>query len=195
MVEENDAAQEEQPPSLLGPEEFIFPNGATYSGTYLDLEGPTYHGEGEYVCGFEMYTGKWENGVLVNGKYTAKGHCYEGAFNDQFQFHGFGIYQSPDGRTYRGEWKNGQVHGKGQFENFQRVQNAITEKRIVEHRKLLAKRSHGAWKEIENPLRGGIGKDIFEGISQENVFDSSNTAQATLAAEQEKPEEKEAPED
>lgn len=40
---------------------------------------------------------------------------YTGDFNDNGQFHGYGVLKNNDGSVYHGEWSNGQRHGYGTY--------------------------------------------------------------------------------
>merc|ERR1712194_286289 len=62
-------------------------------------------------------------------KATKKRRKYQGEFNEEGKYHGYGIYTSKNGNEYRGEWRNGKREGlgvvkigngdifEGQFEN------------------------------------------------------------------------------
>jgi hypothetical protein len=118
--------QEEEPPppepepvgeQLTG--DFVFQDGSTYSGQYLKIdEDVTLHGTGTLVTGSEVYRGTFEKGLFKEGTFTAgSGAVYTGAFQDNV-FHGVGEYRWPDGRSFKGTWKNGLMHGRGEFANF-----------------------------------------------------------------------------
>lgn len=63
------------------------------------------------------------------GKAQKKRKKYQGEFNKEGKYHGYGIYTSKNGNEYRGEWRNGKREGlgvvkigngdifEGQFEN------------------------------------------------------------------------------
>jgi len=175
MTEEEEPVEQEkvQEIVILGPAKFIFPNGSGYDGQYIESEnGLLYHGKGTYKFNFVMYTGQWSNGQLINGKLKSLGHEYIGEFKD-CKFHGEGVYTWPDGRIYRGEFKDGQVHGKGSYQNFQRVDNTIIEKNLLRHRKLLSKKSELAWALVGENGNNSVGKDVFEGYTDNGMFDSN----------------------
>eukprot|EP00397_Hematodinium_sp_SG-2012_P058215 GEMP01073450.1.p1 GENE.GEMP01073450.1~~GEMP01073450.1.p1 ORF type:complete len:201 (+),score=37.22 GEMP01073450.1:63-665(+) len=177
---------------INGPDEFLFPSGARYVGTYIyDSDAPIYHGEGEYTHGFAVYSGTWNKGHLISGKYTAMGHEYEGEFNENFEYHGTGTYRWPDGRLYVGAMCCGKTHGRGYYEHFQRANNAIVENSMLRHRKLLSKQSDIAWSAIADSVGGGLEADIFHGVSNYDTFNSNAQVQASLIAPP--PEEEEAP--
>lgn len=99
--------------------EFLFQDGSTYSGQYQRVgEDVCLHGQGVLVTGPESFKGTFERGCYKEGKYTAcSGAVYVGGFRDNL-FNGFGEYHWPNGRTYKGTWKDGFMHGRGLFLNF-----------------------------------------------------------------------------
>lgn len=183
--DKGDGEEEEEAPvkelQILGPSEFIFPNGARYLGTYTEGEdGAQFHGQGTYVFNHATYAGTWECGKLIEGKFTANDHIYEGKFDEHFQFDVSGTYTWPDGRIYKGEMKGGKIYGRGKYLNFQRVNNTMAETKALRHRKLLAKKPHRKWTENEESMRQVVGKDIFCGLTEDNVFNSNEEVQAAL---------------
>lgn len=114
---------EEVPEELEG--DFIFQDGSTYRGQYLEKGGEVcLHGDGlllsgpESECGDESFQGRFEQGSYKLGRYTSQnGAIYMGGFRKNL-FHGMGEYAWPDGRVYRGTWKDGKMHGRGQYLNF-----------------------------------------------------------------------------
>lgn len=104
--------------------DFVFPNGSTYKGQYIqkgvDRIVRIIHGTGELSSGpgAENFVGTFERGSYKKGSYTGcNGAQYTGTFKDNV-FHGSGEYRWPDGRSYKGLWKDGKMHGRGQFKNF-----------------------------------------------------------------------------
>lgn len=187
MADDEEQGEENPEPveelKILGPAKFIFPNGAEYQGTYIETahDGLQYQGTGTYVLNYESYSGSWEKGRLVKGKFKSMGHAYEGEFGEGFQFDGEGVYTWPDGRIYRGQFQNGQVHGTGTYSNFQRVDKALAEKMVLRHRKLLSKKPDLAWNQcVTNGRNEGLGKDEFSGYSEQGNFNSSDEAQKKL---------------
>mmetsp|Transcript_40079 Transcript_40079/g.45609 ORF Transcript_40079/g.45609 Transcript_40079/m.45609 type:complete len:895 (+) Transcript_40079:32-2716(+) len=112
-----------------------FPNGDIYEGEYcLDQrhgqgvytwkDGRVYrgsfwndlrHGEGWYKWkdGTAIYEGSFVKGQREGrGVYTFQGGKYTGEFQ-RGQYHGYGECIWEDGRTYKGEWKDGMAHGQG----------------------------------------------------------------------------------
>jgi len=112
-----------------------FPNGDTYEGEYcLDQrhgqgvyawkDGRVYrgsfwndlrHGEGWYKLkdGTATYEGSFVKGQREGrGVYTFQDGKYTGEFQ-RGQYHGYGECVWDDGRTYKGEWKDGMAHGQG----------------------------------------------------------------------------------
>lgn len=110
------------PPEPVGEQlegEFVFQDGSTYVGQYFKVHDEvSLHGFGTLVAGPESFRGTFEKGEYKEGKYVAcSGAIYNGAFSDNL-FHGVGEYKWPDGRSYRGMWKHGFMHGQGNFTNF-----------------------------------------------------------------------------
>lgn len=103
--------------------EFVFQDGSTYSGGYLQKgEDIVMHGEGTLQSGPEVFQGTFEKGQYKEGTFkSCNGAIYNGAFLEN-KFNGLGEYtwnaKMPDERTYIGMWKNGYMHGHGQFINF-----------------------------------------------------------------------------
>jgi hypothetical protein len=103
--------------------DYQFPDGSTYTGCYLKKgDDVCLHGEGTLQSGPEMFQGTFEKGQYKEGQYkSCNGAIYVGHFHDN-KFHGLGEYtwnaKMPNERTYRGMWKNGYMHGFGQFSNF-----------------------------------------------------------------------------
>jgi hypothetical protein len=69
-----------------------------------------------------MFRGTFERGQYKHGEFkSCNGSVYYGYFYDN-KFHGWGEYtwnsKMPNERSYRGMWKNGAMHGKGEFRNF-----------------------------------------------------------------------------
>jgi hypothetical protein len=117
-------ANDDQPKEDEEPEEqlkgdFVFQDGSTYKGQYLQKGSVrTIHGEGTLQSGPESFTGTFERGLYKKGTYTGcNSAVYTGTFKDN-QFHGFGEYRWPDSRSYKGMWKDGKMHGRGKFSNF-----------------------------------------------------------------------------
>jgi hypothetical protein len=121
------ADDEEKPvaedPGEVKEGEYLFQDGATYSGFYLKKgEEVIMHGEGTLLSGPEVFQGKFEKGQYKEGTFkSCNGAIYVGHYLDN-KFHGMGEYtwnaKMPDERTYIGMWKNGYMHGYGQFLNF-----------------------------------------------------------------------------
>lgn len=103
--------------------DFLFQDGATYTGSYLKKgDEIVMHGEGMLQSGPEVFQGTFEKGQYKEGTFkSCNGAIYLGHFLDN-KFHGLGEYtwnaKMPDERTYVGMWKNGYMHGFGQFMNF-----------------------------------------------------------------------------
>jgi len=101
--------------------DFMFPDGSTYKGQYLQRTTDPLrliHGEGTLQSGPEQFSGTFERGLYKKGTYTGcNGAVYNGTFKNN-QFHGFGEYRWPDSRSYKGMWKEGKMHGRGKFSNF-----------------------------------------------------------------------------
>lgn len=115
----DDEPQEEAVPEEWLKGDFVFPDGSTYKGQYLQKGTvKTIHGEGILQSGPEVFQGTFERGSYKKGTYTGcNGAVYSGTFKDN-QFHGFGEYRWPDSRSYKGMWKDGKMHGRGKFSNF-----------------------------------------------------------------------------
>jgi hypothetical protein len=118
-VENEEAPKEEEVPEEQLKGDFVFPDGSTYKGQYLQKGAQrTIHGEGMLQCGPEVFTGTFERGLYKKGTYTGcNGAVYNGTFKNN-QMHGFGEYRWPDSRSYKGIWKDGKMHGRGKFSNF-----------------------------------------------------------------------------
>jgi hypothetical protein len=118
--EEETVAEE---PGDLKEGEFIFQDGATYSGSYLKKgDDIVMHGEGLLQSGPEVFQGTFEKGQYKEGTFkSCNGAIYTGHFLEN-KFHGLGEYtwnaKMLDERTYTGMWKDGYMHGNGQFMNF-----------------------------------------------------------------------------
>jgi len=103
--------------------DFIFQDGATYTGAYLKKNDEVImHGEGILQSGPEVFQGRFEKGQYKEGTFkSCNGAIYNGHFLEN-KFNGLGEYtwnaKMPDERTYIGMWKNGYMHGHGQFMNF-----------------------------------------------------------------------------
>jgi len=74
------------------------------------------HGFGKH----KMSDGSYYEGSFVKGEKSGKGKYYfdEGMYEGHFvsdKFHGEGIMIMNDGRTIRGDWKNGLLEGKGEI--------------------------------------------------------------------------------
>lgn len=110
---------EEKPPVELLDGDFVFHDGATYTGQYTKQgDVVKLHGNGELQTGPETFEGIFDNGLYKNGKYTmCSGAVYNGDFRNNI-FHGVGEYSWPDGRSYSGTWRDGNMHGRGQYLNF-----------------------------------------------------------------------------
>jgi len=116
-VEEEPVERPETPPVQLEGD-FIFPDGSEYSGQYIKKNGSvTMHGTGHFQSGPEDFFGTLERGVFKQGTYkTCNGAVYSGNFLNNL-YNGLGEYTWPDGRMYRGMWKDGKMHGRGHYEN------------------------------------------------------------------------------
>jgi len=122
-------AQEEEPPAKEPePEifsgEFEFQDGSMYKGDYCKKgDNICLHGKGCLLSGPELFEGLFDNGRHNDGTYTScSGAVYSGTFKNNV-FHGFGTYTWPKGgdgthRVYQGSWRDGLMHGRGQFQNF-----------------------------------------------------------------------------
>mmetsp|Transcript_62774 Transcript_62774/g.194840 ORF Transcript_62774/g.194840 Transcript_62774/m.194840 type:complete len:353 (-) Transcript_62774:135-1193(-) len=118
--EEEEPAVQQEPPTEQLEGDFVFPDGSEYSGQYLKKgEDVCFHGEGLFQSGPEAFKGTFEHGHYKKGKYTGcNGSVYSGSFCRGL-YNGQGTYTWPDGRKiYRGMWKDGRMHGKGEYENF-----------------------------------------------------------------------------
>jgi len=115
----DDQPKEEEVPEEQLKGDFVFPDGSTYKGQYLQKGAVrTIHGEGTLQSGPETFTGTFERGLYKKGTYTGcNGAVYTGTFKNN-QMHGFGEYRWPDSRSYKGMWKDGKMHGRGKFSNF-----------------------------------------------------------------------------
>lgn len=77
------------------------------------------HGDGKITCEDMNLVGAFEHGKLTTGTLTfSGGSVYEGAFNDDMQFHGDGVWLTEEGERYSGQFDNGELHS-GVFENEQ----------------------------------------------------------------------------
>jgi len=103
--------------------DFIFQDGATYTGSYLKKgDEIVMHGEGLLQSGPEVFQGTFEKGQYKVGTFkSCNGAIYNGHFLEN-KFNGLGEYtwsaKMPDERSYKGMWKNGYMHGHGEFLNF-----------------------------------------------------------------------------
>jgi hypothetical protein len=79
-----------------------------------DWEDDIFHGKGTEINTRVVYEGDFVNGVKVGkGKFVYKdGSYYEGEVNHNAP-HGYGFLVCPDGRGYVGQWKKGEMKGKG----------------------------------------------------------------------------------
>lgn len=127
-VEQEEKPKEEEVPEEILKGDFVFPDGSTYKGSYLQKgETRVIHGEGMLRCGPEVFDGTFEKGLYKKGTYTGcNGAVYFGTFKNN-QMHGFGEYKWPDSRSYKGMWKEGKMHGRGKFSNFSFGQDATKE--------------------------------------------------------------------
>lgn len=108
-------------------EQGIFENGRIKTPYPFESTGLTYgcvggdcqNGYGQYKWNNgDTYTGFFSNGTMRMGNYLfANGNEYLGTFNLQNQFDGFGLYYFGESGYYGGEFKNGQYHGRGYYEN------------------------------------------------------------------------------
>jgi len=120
-VEEEEVVAEEPGEILEG--EFIFQDGATYTGYYMKKEDEiVMHGDGILKSGPEVFEGRFEKGQYKEGTFkSCNVNVYTGSFLEN-KFNGLGEYtwnvKLPDERSYSGMWKNGFMHGSGQFVNF-----------------------------------------------------------------------------
>ncbi|KAL7548590.1 hypothetical protein ACHAWF_011870, partial [Thalassiosira exigua] len=112
-------------PSEVSPKPLPAPNasknigivGRIFSSRSVGSDGRTYfkdYGEWGYYEGEVDEKGRRQG----KGKMTYdSGTWYEGSFVDD-KFHGnYGVYHWFDGEEYRGQWKDGERHGKGQLIN------------------------------------------------------------------------------
>lgn len=99
--------------------EFVYPDGSTYSGQYVNQgDVVQLHGEGVLQTGPETFQGTFENGLYKVGRYSnCSGAVYNGEFKNNL-FHGVGEYVWPNGRSYSGSWREGSMHGKGKYVQF-----------------------------------------------------------------------------
>jgi|Transcript_90681 hypothetical protein len=122
-AEEEEVVKEEDIGELRSPRDFLLQDGSTYSGSYLKKgDDVCFHGEGLLQSGPDMFRGTFERGQYKHGEFkSCNGSVYYGYFYDN-KFHGWGEYtwnsKMPNERSYRGMWKNGAMHGKGEFRNF-----------------------------------------------------------------------------
>ncbi|TNV84258.1 hypothetical protein FGO68_gene3433 [Halteria grandinella] len=97
----------------------FFEKGGTYYGECVEglRDGwgllQCIHKEGDQ-CLFEC---EWTQGVPVKGKsmliWEEQWHYYEGQFDARMLRTGIGRREGEDGRTYEGEWRDGQKNGQG----------------------------------------------------------------------------------
>jgi hypothetical protein len=103
--------------------DYVFQDGSTYTGCYLKKgDDVCLQGEGLLQNGPEMFQGLFEKGQFKEGQFkSCNGAIYVGHFHEN-KFHGWGEYtwnaKMPNERMYRGMWRNGYMHGCGQFLNF-----------------------------------------------------------------------------
>lgn len=121
-TEEVPVERPETPPVQLQGD-FIFPDGSEYSGQYIKKkdESVTMHGTGHFRSGPEDFKGTFEMGMFKLGTYkTCNGAVYSGNFlNDRYNGLGEYTWSGPEGRKriYRGMWKDGKMHGRGNYDN------------------------------------------------------------------------------
>lgn len=122
-VAEEEEEKKEEVLGELKEGEFLFQDGATYTGSYLKKgEEIVMHGEGILQSGPEVFQGTFEKGMYKEGTFkSCNGAIYNGHFLEN-KFNGMGTYtwnaKMPDERTYNGMWKSGYMNGHGQFINF-----------------------------------------------------------------------------
>jgi len=200
--EPQDDQKKEEPAFELLKGEFQFPDSSTYSGFYKKVNDEVcLHGQGALQTGPESFSGTFENGCYKKGTYTktqlgGKNVVYSGSFHEN-QYHGFGEYQWPDGRSFKGMWKKGVMHGRGVFSNFSfGVDREYTgfaiegkfssnrEEQMQMRKKFVTKYSMEFTKSASSSLKelaGGMGSDFFVPVQPTD-------AAITGAAEEEKPE-------
>lgn len=85
-----------------GTGEFVYPDGAVYTGDWKLIDGvKVKEGKGRLVHAFknpqiqiaEEYEGEWSNDMM----------------------NGYGVYKYASGSIYSGQWKNNRHHGKGEY--------------------------------------------------------------------------------
>ncbi|MEE1086829.1 MAG: TIR domain-containing protein [Schaedlerella sp.] len=90
----------------------LYLDGSKYDGNW---EQGMRHGQGTYESDGNIYNGKWEKDVFVDGKAFVKysdGSTYEGQWSADMQ-NGQGIYYAANGNIFDGEWKDHQfISGK-----------------------------------------------------------------------------------
>jgi len=122
-VVEEEKEEVKEDPGEVKEGEFLFQDGATYTGFYLKKNDEiVMHGEGILQSGPEVFQGTFEKGQYKEGTFkSCNGAIYVGHFLEN-KFNGLGEYtwnaKMPDERNYIGMWKNGYMHGHGQFMNF-----------------------------------------------------------------------------
>ena len=114
-------------PAEAETESFSFPDGSSYSGEYVEVNGiKVRSGKGSYTSSQESYTGKWENDKQEGeGLYRFNsGAIYKGTFS-QGLFQGKGKHTFPDGAVYDGEWSQNKMHGSGVYTDAQKVECTV----------------------------------------------------------------------
>ena len=98
---------------LNGQGEYYRNDGSIYRGSFFDGL-PQGNGE-EIFENYATFKGFYLAGKKKHGKFMWKnGHYYLGDFHEDL-FHGYGVYNWGQDRTYEGQWINGKMEGKGKL--------------------------------------------------------------------------------
>jgi hypothetical protein len=76
------------------------------------------HGWGRVLIYFGRSTeGEYRNGCIIGDatQVSPEGIIYKGQVNKIEFRHGYGELSNKDGRKYRGQWKDGYMHGLGSY--------------------------------------------------------------------------------
>uniref|UniRef100_A0A7S4E1Z1 Radial spoke protein 10 n=1 Tax=Lotharella globosa TaxID=91324 RepID=A0A7S4E1Z1_9EUKA len=118
-AKKEEAEELEKKEPITGSGRFVFPDGTSYEGEWIDNgDGVKMkHGKGVLkIKGGVTYDGEWDNDAKQGTGVCAhvNGDVYEGAFGEG-KYHGKGKFVWRNGAKYEGDWANGKMHGNGEF--------------------------------------------------------------------------------
>ncbi|EAR83829.1 MORN motif protein (macronuclear) [Tetrahymena thermophila SB210] len=114
LIEENDNIEEQR---VALPYIKLLTKDVIYKGQWKNKQMDGY-GQMLHIPSKTYYCGKFQQGELQGRGFMiySNGDIYEGSFKNNTA-HEYGVFKTIDGQTYKGQWQNGEKHGKGDYQD------------------------------------------------------------------------------